>query len=271
MKTTPRIRRKTVIKPANPQVITAAEFKIVRLRECPVDSPYIENAHEAVEFWRKQIVSASWFKDDKECLVVFLLNTRGYLLGFELVSQGTKDTILVQILDIFRLATIHGAARIIIAHNHPSGDPSPSDADIKVTRDLIRAAAIMKIELIDHVVIGDARREKSYASLRELGYFYADKPENSIAAETAPTKKTFSSLDLEQTVNKACGLIDLFEIKLTDQVKDQISNLSSSDFNSMISSEICGFQTLAHEIKKELLEVVSNLFENKSAAKAGAN
>jgi DNA repair protein RadC len=63
----------------------------------------------------------------------------------------------------------------VLAHNHPSGDPTPSEADIKVTRDLIRAGQLLKIEVLDHVILGRAAegRAKEYASLRELGYFYS--------------------------------------------------------------------------------------------------
>ena len=63
----------------------------------------------------------------------------------------------------------------MLAHNHPSGDPTPSEADIKVTRDLIRAGQFLKIDVLDHVIIGRAtpERAKDYASLRELGYFYS--------------------------------------------------------------------------------------------------
>jgi DNA repair protein RadC len=271
MKTMPRIHRKNVTKPANSQVKTAAEFKIVRLRECPMDNPIIEKPPEVVNFWRKHVVTAPWFKDDKECIIVFLLNTRCRLLCFELVSHGNLDTILIHPRDVFRLAIIRNAASILIAHNHPSGDPAPSEADIKVTLDLVRAAAMMKIELVDHVIIGDARREKSYASLRELGYLFSDagSPEITIATESA--KESYSLIDLEQTVNKACGLIDLFEAKLSDDVKDFIHNSSLPNFDGVTSSAVCGFQTLAHEIKKELVEGISKIFENNRAAKAGAN
>jgi DNA repair protein RadC len=61
------------------------------------------------------------------------------------------------------------AAAIIIAHSHPSGDPTPSEADIKITRDLIRAGQLLKIEVLDHIVIGNP----SHQSLRSLGYFYS--------------------------------------------------------------------------------------------------
>ena len=103
-----------------------------------------------------------------------LLNTRRRLLRVEQISHGTQDTILVHPREVFKMAIAAGAAAIILAHNHPSGDPSPSEADIKVTRDLIRAGQLLKIDVLDHVIIGrkTKERDKDYVSLRELGYFY---------------------------------------------------------------------------------------------------
>ena len=91
------------------------------------------------------------------------------------MSQGLLDTILVHPREVFRSAIAARAAAIVLVHNHPSGDPSPSDADIKVTRDLIRAGQLLKIEVLDHVILGRATvdRPKDYSSLRELGHFYA--------------------------------------------------------------------------------------------------
>jgi DNA repair protein RadC len=71
--------------------------------------------------------------------------------------------------EVFRVAIMTAASALIVMHNHPSGESTPSDADIKVTRDLIRAGQLLKMELIDHVIIGNGNR----SSLRELGYFYA--------------------------------------------------------------------------------------------------
>jgi DNA repair protein RadC len=101
--------------------------------------------------------------------VVFILNTRRRIKGHYLVSIGTMDTILCHPREIFRLAVMASAAAIIIAHNHPSGDPTPSEADIKITRDLIRAGQFLKIEVLDHIVIG----HPNHTSLRNLGYFYS--------------------------------------------------------------------------------------------------
>ena len=75
----------------------------------------------------------------------------------------------------FRSTPHTPAAAIAIAHNHPSGDPTPSEADIKVTRELIRAGQILRIELLDHIILGrrTEQRSKDYVSLREAGYFGA--------------------------------------------------------------------------------------------------
>ncbi len=68
---------------------------------------------------------------------------------------------------MFRLAVITSAAALVLMHNHPSGESAPSEADIKVTRDLIRAGQLLKIEVLDHVIMGNP----SFSSLRQLGYF----------------------------------------------------------------------------------------------------
>jgi len=77
------------------------------------------------------------------------------------------DTILVHPREVFRLAVAASASAMVLAHNHPSGDPTPSEADVKVTRDLIRAGQILKIEVLDHIIIGNP----NHNSLRALGYF----------------------------------------------------------------------------------------------------
>jgi DNA repair protein RadC len=104
-----------------------------------------------------------------------LLNTRRKLIRVDHVSQGTLDTILVHPREVFKSAIAANAAAVVLVHNHPSGDPTPSEADIKVTRDLIRAGQLLKIDVLDHVIIGRATQErpKDYVSLRELGYFYS--------------------------------------------------------------------------------------------------
>ncbi|PYK57561.1 MAG: hypothetical protein DME21_17000 [Verrucomicrobia bacterium] len=111
---------------------------------------------------------------DVEHFQAVLLNTRRKLIRIEQISQGTLDTILVHPREVFKLAIAANASAVVLVHNHPSGDPTPSEADIKVTRDLIRAGHLLKIEVLDHVIIGKrtAERAKDFLSLRELGYFY---------------------------------------------------------------------------------------------------
>jgi len=106
---------------------------------------------------------------------VVLLNTRRRLIRWEPISQGTLDTLLVHPREVFKSAIAAGAAAIVLAHNHPSGDPTPSESDIKVTRDLIRAGQLLKIEVLDHIILGRSspERKRDYVSLRELGFFYS--------------------------------------------------------------------------------------------------
>ena len=107
---------------------------------------------------------------------VVLLNTRRRLIRVVDLSQGTLDTILVSPAQVFRAAILANAASIALAHNHPSGDPTPSDADIKVTRDLIRTGQLLRIQVLDHIILGRRTEERpvDFVSLRTLGYFAAD-------------------------------------------------------------------------------------------------
>jgi DNA repair protein RadC len=111
---------------------------------------------------------------DVEHFQVVLLNTRRRLIRIDKISQGTLDTILIHPREVFKPAIAANASAVVLVHNHPSGDPTPSEADVKVTRDLIRAGQLLKIEVLDHVIIGRATQErpKDFVSLRELGYFY---------------------------------------------------------------------------------------------------
>lgn len=153
------------------------EFKILSLRECPTpaEMQICDTPENAAAYWREHVPAHPYFNRDVECFVVLLLNTRRKVQGHCLISTGTLDTILVHPREVFRPAVIGAAAAIVLIHNHPSGDPSPSEADIKVTRDLIRAGQLLKIEVLDHIVIGQPTPERAqgYASLRELGYFFS--------------------------------------------------------------------------------------------------
>ena len=132
------------------------------------DAPMLDTPSSVADYLREEVRGY-----DVEHFKVVLLNTRRKLIRVEAVSQGLVDTILVHPREVFRQAIAANASALILAHNHPSGDPTPSEADVRVTRDLIRAGQLLKIEVLDHVILG--RRStpdgKDYVSLRELGYF----------------------------------------------------------------------------------------------------
>jgi DNA repair protein RadC len=152
-------------------VTLVAAFALARKMagELQAESPVLDHPENVVRLVREANLAKN-----VETLQVLLLNTRHKLIRVEEISDGTLDTILVHPREVFKSAISANAAAIVLVHNHPSGDPSPSDADIKVTRDLIRAGNILKIEVIDHIIIGRAtvERTKDYSSLKELGYFY---------------------------------------------------------------------------------------------------
>jgi DNA repair protein RadC len=153
-------------------VTLVAAFALARkmAHELQIESPVLDNPENVVALLR-----ANNLVKNVETLQVLLLNTRHKLIRVEEISDGTIDTLLVHPREVFRSAIASNAAAIVLVHNHPSGDPTPSQADITVTRDLIRAGQLLKIEVIDHVIIGRMTNEraKDYSSLRELGYFHA--------------------------------------------------------------------------------------------------
>ena len=109
-----------------------------------------------------------------EWFYVILVNRKNRPLGRVPVTKGTATSSLVHPREVFRPAILAGASGIIAVHNHPSGDPSPSSADIQVTRQLREAAKTIGIDLIDHIVIGDrpdsaTAGTKGHYSFREAG------------------------------------------------------------------------------------------------------
>ena len=153
-------------------VTLVAAFALARKMavELQAESPLLDNPENVVRLLRESNLSKQ-----VETLQVLLLNTRRKLIRVEEISDGTLDTLLVHPREVFKCAISANASAIVLAHNHPSGDPTPSEADVKVTRDLIRAGQLLKIEVLDHIILGraTAARAKDYVSLRELGYFYS--------------------------------------------------------------------------------------------------
>lgn len=101
----------------------------------------------------------------KEHLFVFCLDAKGRAVQRELVSVGILNAALAHPREVFFPAIVHNAASIILAHNHPSGDTSPSEDDMATTQRMVRAGAILGIEVTDHIIVG----QQGYTSLREAG------------------------------------------------------------------------------------------------------
>lgn len=113
---------------------------------------------------------ATWLQleigsDTQENLVLFCLDTKSNVNSYSIVHRGTINQSIVHPRDIFQRALLSNATRIIIAHNHPSGNPKPSDADNRVTERMVLAGELMGIELLDHIIVGS----DDYYSYREEG------------------------------------------------------------------------------------------------------
>ena len=99
-----------------------------------------------------------------EVFAILCLNTKNKVAGAHIISQGSLSASIVHPREVFKAAILNNAASIILAHNHPSGDPEPSRDDIETTRRLVEAGEILGIKVLDHVIIGE-----QYLSMREEG------------------------------------------------------------------------------------------------------
>ena len=118
-------------------------------------------------------ILAPWARAAQEHFFALPLDTKNRFLGIdpEPVTVGIADATLVHPREIFRGAIVKNGAAIVLAHNHPSGDPAPSAADIRVTRQLIEAGRVMDIRILDHVILGASEQGicPRFVSLREEG------------------------------------------------------------------------------------------------------
>jgi DNA repair protein RadC len=130
----------------------------------PEDRPYVRSPADV-----NNLLGAEMALLDQEHLRVLLLNTRNQVLAVNEVYIGNVSSSLVRTAEVFREAIRQNAPSIIVVHNHPSGDPSPSPDDVALTKTLRQAGELLQIELLDHIVIGDKR----FASLKQLGLAFS--------------------------------------------------------------------------------------------------
>ena len=141
-------------------------YRVALVRESSViestTATPIQKSSEAAEILRPLFAEL-----DREQFVVLMLDAQHRPLGMSVISIGSLTASIVHPREVFKAAILSNSAAVIIAHNHPSGEPTPSEADIKITRDLIRAGQLLKIDVLDHIIMGNP----NHSSLRTLGYF----------------------------------------------------------------------------------------------------
>ena len=129
-----------------------------------------QKARERLDFSNAETIADYYMEDmrhlEKEHLVLVMLDNRCRLIKDKVLSVGTSTGSMVSIREIFKEALDNRAASVVLLHNHPSGNPSPSREDMKVTRSVLEAGKIIGIELLDHIVIGD----NSYFSFKQMQY-----------------------------------------------------------------------------------------------------
>jgi DNA repair protein RadC len=105
--------------------------------------------------------------EDREVFLVLMLNTKNQVVGLHRAHVGSLNASIVHPREVMKCAILNNAASIIVGHNHPSGDPTPSREDIEVTKRLAEAGKIMGIEVLDHVIVTHTGKN---VSLKEKGY-----------------------------------------------------------------------------------------------------
>ncbi|MDU0329741.1 RadC family protein [Paenibacillus barengoltzii] len=124
------------------------------------DQAVIRSPHDAAELLMEQMRYLQ-----KEHFVCLFLNTKNHVIAQETLSIGSLNASIVHPREVFRAAIKCSSASVVCAHNHPSGDPTPSPEDIRMTRRLCEAGEIIGIDVLDHIVIGDGK----FVSLKERG------------------------------------------------------------------------------------------------------
>lgn len=153
--------------PAKASVLKAALELGMRLSGLPHDERLlVHNPRDVANLLQAEMA----FLEQEELRVV-LLDTRNRVDGIEVVSRGTLNTAQVRPADLFRLAIRRNCASVIVAHNHPSGDPAPSPDDVRLTAEIVAAGRLLGVEVLDHLVIGRER----WISLKREGLGFADK------------------------------------------------------------------------------------------------
>lgn len=143
-------------------MLSIMRVALVREGALPISNCVIRSAEDAFH-----ILNAFLADADREMVVVLLLSTKHEVIGLNTVSIGSLDASIVHPREVLKPAILANAGAVLVGHNHPSGDPTPSPEDVAVTKRLDEACRIVGIELVDHLIIGHGQ----YVSLRAERYF----------------------------------------------------------------------------------------------------
>lgn len=141
--------------------VLAGRYEVVRC-EVPADVLVVRNPGDLASYFGTELADLS-----QEQLRVVLLDTKNQAIGTNLVYQGGLNATVIRLADCFREAVRIGAAAVVFLHNHPSGDPTPSPEDVRLTTEAAKAGDLLGIQVLDHVVIG----RRGHVSLRERGLY----------------------------------------------------------------------------------------------------
>lgn len=144
------------------------KYRLEIVRENSFNSDYEYNIKNSVDVRDFLVNVCKLHRNPSEVVMVIAVNSKGNVIGFTQVSSGSLDSSIVEPRDVFRYAIMSNAAGIIIAHNHPSENVTPSNDDVAVTKRISEAGDILRIKLLDHVIIGN---ETDYTSLKAMQYF----------------------------------------------------------------------------------------------------
>ncbi|MDU6036932.1 MAG: DNA repair protein RadC [Clostridium butyricum] len=141
--------------------VDIVSLKMVRESSILYGNRRISSPNEALEVFKTLLENS-----DREKLVVCCLNTKNEPTNLSIVSVGSLNSSVAHPREVFKTAVISNAASIIVAHNHPSGDTTPSKEDINITERLKKSGDIIGVPLLDHLIVGN----NTYLSLKEEGY-----------------------------------------------------------------------------------------------------
>jgi DNA repair protein RadC len=140
------------------QIIAGFELSRRALSGAQAEKSVFNSAEDVAQVYMPRL---EYMKTEQ--VIAVYLNIRRRMISESIISSGTGTVSIISPKDIFQTALVQGAAAVILIHNHPSGDPSPSDEDISVTNDLAAAGQLLGIKLLDHIIIGNNK----YVSLRD--------------------------------------------------------------------------------------------------------